>query len=123
MIIAEDKGFFALPEVKRGIIAAGGGAIRLPRRLPPAIAKELLLTGDPISAERAFQLGLVNALATSEDLVGRAMALAARIAKNAPMAVRLSLDGPRESRLVGRIVALDGHRRGLGKGREFGRCA
>lgn len=92
MIIAEDKGFFALPEVKRGIIAAGGGAIRLPRRLPPAIAKELLLTGDPISAVRAFQLGLVNALATSEDLVGRAMALAARIAENAPMAVRLSLD-------------------------------
>lgn len=92
MIVAEDKAFFSLPEVKRGIIAAGGGAIRLPRRLPPAIAKEMLLTGDPIAAERAFQLGLVNALAPGEELVERAMALAARIAENAPMAVRLSLD-------------------------------
>ena len=92
MIVAEEGAFFALPEVKRGIIAAGGGAIRLPSRLPPAIASEVLLTGDTLSAERAFGLGLVNALVPADRLVEHAMALAGRVAVNAPLAVRRTMD-------------------------------
>lgn len=82
---------FGLPEVKRGIIAAGGGAIRLPARLPPAIASELLLTGDLIDAPRAHALGLVNALAEPGRVEDAAIALAKRIAVNAPLAVQQSL--------------------------------
>lgn len=92
IIVAEEGAFFALPEVKRGIVAAGGGAIRLPSRLPPAIASEVLLTGDTLSAERAFGLGLVNAIVPGDRLIEQAMALAARIAANAPLAVRRTMD-------------------------------
>jgi len=90
MAVAEEGAIFALPEVKRGIIAAGGGAFRLPRRLPAAIASEMLLTGDPITAERAAELGLVNAVVPGADVLTKALDLAARVAANAPMAVRLT---------------------------------
>ena len=92
MIVAEEGAFFALPEVKRGIVAAGGGALRLPSRLPPAIASEVLLTGEALSAERAHALGLVNALVSGDRLIEHAMALAGRIAANAPLAVRRTMD-------------------------------
>lgn len=82
---------FGLPEVKRGLVAAAGGLYRLPRALPRAVALEMILTGDPIGAERALQMGLVNALAEPAALMEAARALAARIAVNAPMAVRASL--------------------------------
>lgn len=90
MAVAEEGAIFSLPEVKRGIIAAGGGAFRLPQRLPAAIAAEMLLTGDPITAERAAALGLVNAVVPGADLMSTALGLAARVAANAPMAVRLT---------------------------------
>jgi len=90
MVLAEAGAIFALPEVKRGLIAAGGGAFRLPRRLPAAIAAEMLLTGDAISADRAAALGLVNTVVPGADLIPAAMALAARVAANAPLAVRLT---------------------------------
>lgn len=90
MAVAEEGAIFSLPEVKRGIIAAGGGAFRLPQRLPAAIAAEMLLTGDPISAERAASLGLVNAVVPGQDLLTTALHLAARVAANAPLAVRLT---------------------------------
>ncbi len=105
MAIAEAGAVFALPEVKRGIVAAGGGAFRLPRRLPPAIAFEMLLTGDPISAERALALGLVNYVVDAPNLIPRAMALAGRIAENAPLAVRLSLEIARRSAGLGEAEA------------------
>lgn len=92
MIVAEEGAFFALPEVKRGIVAAGGGAIRLPSRIPPAIASEVLLTGDTLSADRAYTLGLVNALVPGDRLVGHALDLAGRIAANAPLAIRRTMD-------------------------------
>lgn len=92
MAVAEAGAIFSLPEVKRGIIAAGGGAFRLPRRLPAAIAAEMLLTGDPITAERAAALGLVNAVVPAADLVATALDLAGRVAANAPLAVRLTRD-------------------------------
>ncbi|MCA3451234.1 MAG: enoyl-CoA hydratase/isomerase family protein [Rhodobacter sp.] len=90
MVVAETGAILALPEVKRGLFAAGGGALRLPRRLPAAIAAEILLTGDPITADRAAALGLVNAVVPGPDLIDTALALAARVAGNAPMALRLT---------------------------------
>lgn len=82
---------FGLPEVKRGLVASAGGLYRLPRALPHALALEMILTGEPISAERALQAGLVNALAEADGLLAAAQALAARITVNAPVAVRESL--------------------------------
>lgn len=87
MAVAARDARFALPEVKRGIIAAGGGAIRLPARLPAAIAREMLLTGDMFDAPRAHALGLVNALTDPGDAEAGALAIARRIAVNAPLAV------------------------------------
>ena len=88
VIIASDDASFGLPEVKRGQVAAGGGVVRLPRRLPFHLAAEMLLTGDPISAERAATLGLVSAVVARAELADRAVATARRIAANAPLAVR-----------------------------------
>lgn len=90
MVVAEQGAILGLPEVKRGLIAAGGGAFRLPRRLPPAIAAEMLLTGDPISADRAAALGLVNRVVAADALIPTALALAAKVAANAPLALRLT---------------------------------
>lgn len=90
MAIAAEGAVFGLPEVKRGLVAAGGGALRLPRRIPFAIANELILTGDTIGADRALQLGLLNAMVPADQLLPAAMELANRIAANAPLAVSAS---------------------------------
>jgi len=95
--IAVPAARFGLPEVKRGLVASAGGLYRLPRALPQAIALEMILTGEPISAERALQLGMVNALAESDQLLAAARALAARITVNAPVAVRASLGVARKA--------------------------
>jgi enoyl-CoA hydratase len=87
VIIASDDAQFGLPEVKRGQVAAGGGVVRLPHRLPFHVAAEMLLTGDPIPAERAATLGLVSAVVARAELADRAIATAHRIAANAPLAV------------------------------------
>lgn len=89
--VAVPQARFGLPEVKRGLVASAGGLYRLPRALPQAVALEMILTGEPIPAERALQLGLINALAEREGLLAAAQALAARITVNAPVAVRQSL--------------------------------
>jgi enoyl-CoA hydratase/carnithine racemase len=92
LIVAVPQARFGLPEVKRGLIASAGGLYRLPRALPPAVAREMILTGEPISADRALALGMVNALAPDAgSLLATAQALAARITANAPVAVRESL--------------------------------
>ncbi|MCU1415651.1 MAG: putative enoyl-CoA hydratase [Microbacteriaceae bacterium] len=88
LVIAADHATFALPEAKRGFIAGGGGAMRLGRRIPPIVAMEMLLTGEPITAQRAFEVSLVNRVVPIENLLDAALALAERIAANAPMAVR-----------------------------------
>ena len=81
-----------LPEVKRGLIASAGGLYRLPRAIPPAIAREMIATGEPINVERARELGMVNYVASSPDnLIMEACALGRRISANAPIAVRESL--------------------------------
>lgn len=90
LVVAADTARFALPEVKRGRLAGAGGAIRLVRQLPRKVALEMLLTGDAISAERALELGLVNAVVPRADLLDAALALAARITVNAPLSVQAS---------------------------------
>jgi enoyl-CoA hydratase len=90
LVVAADHATFGIPEAKRGLIAGAGGLIRMPKRLPMAIALELAMTGDPIDADRALALGLVNKVVPSAQLVDEALALADRIAANAPLAVRYS---------------------------------
>ncbi|BBY03807.1 enoyl-CoA hydratase [Mycobacterium seoulense] len=87
LIVASKESAFGIPEVKRGLVAGGGGLLRLPQRIPPAIAMELALTGDNLSAERAHELGLVNVLAEPGKALDEAIALAEKIAANGPLAV------------------------------------
>lgn len=88
LIVASENAIFGQPEVKRGILAAGGGPIRLMRSIPKAIALEMLFTGEPISAHRALEIGLVNQVVPGHELMEAALALAARITCNAPIAVK-----------------------------------
>ncbi len=88
LVVAAEHATFAIPEVNRGLIAAGGGLVRLPRRLPLAVALEMGLTGDAIDARRAHQIGLVNRVVSGPEVVDEALALAERICLNAPTAVR-----------------------------------
>ena len=81
---------FGIPEVKRSLIAGAGGLFRLPVSIARNVAMELALTGDPISAERAFELGLVNEMCEPGEVVETALRLAQRITVNAPIAVRES---------------------------------
>jgi enoyl-CoA hydratase/carnithine racemase len=90
LVVAAAHATFGIPEAKRGLIAGAGGLIRLPKRLPMALALELAMTGDPIDAERAQALGLINQVVPAESLLEEATALAERIAANAPLAVRYS---------------------------------
>lgn len=87
LVVAGRSAKFGLPEVKRGLLARGGGAVRLPRRVPRAIALQLLLTGDPIGAPEARQFGLVNDVVDDGEALVGARAMAASIAANAPLAV------------------------------------
>ena len=90
LVVASTNARFGVPEVKRSLVAAAGGLSRLPRKLPPNIAMEMILTGDPISAERAAEFGLVNRLCEAGKAVDTALELAAQINVNAPLAVRAS---------------------------------
>jgi enoyl-CoA hydratase/carnithine racemase len=90
LVVAADHAKFGIPEAKRGLIAGAGGLIRMPKRLPMAVALELAMTGEPIDAERAYALGLVNKVVPGDAVLAEAVALAERIAANAPLAVRYS---------------------------------
>jgi enoyl-CoA hydratase len=90
LIVASTQARFGVPEVKRSLVAAAGALFRLPRHLPRAIALEMIMTGDPISAERAAHFGLVNELCEPGQALDHAKALAERIIVNAPLAVRKS---------------------------------
>lgn len=91
MAIASQGAIFGLPEVRRGLFAASGGAFRLPQRIPLAVANEMVLTGRPITAARAEELGLLNATTAPGDALATALALAHEIGANAPLAVAASL--------------------------------
>ena len=90
LIVAARDARFGLPEVKRSLVAAAGGLIRLPRRIPYHLAMELALTGEPIGAERAHDIGIVNRLAEPGGALDAARELAAAIARNGPLALDAS---------------------------------
>ena len=90
LIVAARGARLGVPEVKRSLVAAGGALRRLPRRLPYGVAMELALTGDPMSAERGHDLGLVNQLCEPGEALDSALALAHRIAANGPLALAAS---------------------------------
>jgi enoyl-CoA hydratase len=87
LIVASKDSAFGIPEVKRGLVAGGGGLLRLPARIPAAIAMELALTGENFTAERAHALGMVNVLAEPGGALEAAIALAEKITANGPLAV------------------------------------
>jgi enoyl-CoA hydratase len=88
--VAAEHASFGLGEVRWGLVPAGGSHIRFPRQIPWALAMELLLTGDPIDARRAYEIGRVNRGVPSDELMPTALKLADRICKNGPLAVRTS---------------------------------
>ncbi len=90
LVVAAVGARFGLPEVSRGLAARGGGAFRLPRRLPPTLAMEVILTGLPLTAERAAQHGLVNRLVPDDTALAVACELGAAVARNAPLSVLAS---------------------------------
>ncbi|WP_241266919.1 enoyl-CoA hydratase/isomerase family protein [Streptomyces scabichelini] len=85
--VAEHGTRLGLPEMKLGVLPGAGGTQRLPRLVPPAIAKQMILTGEPIDAQRAWDLGLVNELAEPGEALKVAETLAARLAAGAPLAL------------------------------------
>src|SRR5437588_5382235 len=90
LIVAARGARLGIPEVKRSLVAAGGALLRLPRVLPRTIAMELALTGDPIDAQRGYELGLVNRLTGPGEAVATALELAESIAVNGPLALAAS---------------------------------
>jgi enoyl-CoA hydratase len=86
--IASRTASFGLTEVKRGLVPGGGSMVRLQRQIPYAKAMELLMTGDNMTAEEAHRVGFINEVVEPEALMPRALELAAKIAKNAPLAVQ-----------------------------------
>lgn len=90
LIVAADTAQFGIPEVKRGLAAAAGGLIKLPRQIPSRLAMELALTGEFISAQRAYDVGLINRVVDAGTALAGAKALAATISANGPLAVAVS---------------------------------
>jgi enoyl-CoA hydratase len=86
--IASDRAVFGLPEVRWGLVPGGGSHVRLPQQVPWAFAMQLLLTGDHVPAQRAYDVGLVNEVLPGEEVLDRALAIARAITRNGPLAVR-----------------------------------
>lgn len=91
LVVASRTARFGLPETRRGLVATSGALFRAARALPPNVARELLVTGRTLDAERAYRLGLVNEVAEAGHAVDQAVALAEDICLSSPMAVRESL--------------------------------
>jgi enoyl-CoA hydratase/carnithine racemase len=91
LAVASNRALFGLPEVTVGLMAGGGGAIRLPTQLPPKIAFRMLLTGKPIDAVDALQYGLVNQVVDPDQVLPSALALAKEIVAAAPHSVAATL--------------------------------
>jgi enoyl-CoA hydratase len=107
LIVAAEDAVFGMPEVKRGLVAAAGGLLRLPRRIPYHLAMEWALTGEYVTAKRAYEVALVNRLVPVDAVLAEATALAASIAANGPLALRAtkriiveSQDWDRESEFI-----------------------
>lgn len=97
LVVASESAKFGVPEVKRSLVAGAGAALLLPRRVPFALALELLLTGDPLEAHRAAQIGLVNQVVPEGQALEAALVLAGRIAENGPLAVAATKEVARRS--------------------------
>ena len=97
LVVANKDAKFGIPEAKRGLAAAAGGLVRLPRQIPPRLAMELALTGDFMTAARAYEMGLINRV-TEGDALDGALELAASITANGPLAVARSKQVIVESR-------------------------
>lgn len=97
LAVIDEAATLGLPEVRRGLIAAAGGLLRVHRQVPAKVAAEIALTGQPISAARAYELGLVNRVAASGTALSVAREMAAVIAANAPLAVQQSKKVLRDS--------------------------
>ena len=91
MIVAADNSMFGIPEVKRGLAAAAGGLVKLPRQIPYRVAMELALTGDFVSAQRVYELGLINRVCEAGKALDGALEMAGKIAANGPLAIAASL--------------------------------
>jgi enoyl-CoA hydratase len=98
LIVAANDVKLGIPEVNKGLFAAGGGLFRLPNRIPYAVAMEMALTSDPITAEQAREIGLVCRVSEPGKAAEAALELAERIAKNAPLAVAASKQIIRDTR-------------------------
>ncbi|AHD23017.1 enoyl-CoA hydratase [Rhodococcus pyridinivorans SB3094] len=90
LVVASETAEFGLPEVHRGLIAGAGGVFRIGQAIPRAVAMELVLTGKPMSSADALRWGLVNRIVPQDEVLDTALALAADIAKGAPLAVQAS---------------------------------
>ena len=125
LIVAAENASFGLPEVTRGLVAGSGGLVRLPRRIPPAIALEYALTGERMDARTAHGWGLVNRITAPGAALDGALALAENIVKNGPLAVemtkRIVVESPswtsdetwrRQAPLVESVLATDDAREG-----------
>jgi enoyl-CoA hydratase/carnithine racemase len=104
--IVAEHATFGVAEVKRGIIPGNGGTQRILEQLPYAIAMELLLTGDPIDAATAARFGLVNKVVPKDQLMPAALAMAQKIAANAPLAVQAAKELAVRSRDTDRVTGL-----------------
>jgi enoyl-CoA hydratase len=98
LIVASRTARFGLPEVKRGLVASGGGMVRLTREAPVRVAMEMLLTGDPMDAETLHRHGVVNRLAPDGGALDVALELADRIAENGPLALEVTMIVARRAR-------------------------
>lgn len=90
LIVAADNAKLGIPEVKRGLVAAGGGLVKMPKQMPKRLAMELALTGNSISATRALEVGLINRVVEAGSSLQHALELANTIKANGPLAVKLS---------------------------------
>ena len=87
-IIASDEARFGQPEAMVGLSAGGGSPVFLPRVLPPGMAMQMLMTGEPITAQEAYRLGMVNSIHPRAELMSAAFSIAEKIADNSPTAVQ-----------------------------------
>lgn len=101
IVVAGDKARFGVPEVALGLLPGGGGTQRLIHAMGKQKAMKMLLTGDPISADEAFNAGLASELVADAECLDRALAIAGRIARNGPIAVQMAKDSARAALEVG----------------------
>ncbi|MDA0978804.1 MAG: enoyl-CoA hydratase-related protein [Proteobacteria bacterium] len=113
LIVASEETVFGLAEVKRSLVAGAGGLFRLPRALGMATAMEVIMTGEPLSSQRAYELGMVNRVVPTDSVMDEARAMAAKITANAPLAVQAS------RRVASRSFMDDDEALWKASGREF----